>query len=70
VASFNEANQARLALKMRLSQLAWYSSSWLEMDAGDWIVVVNVNGKVDDRIRKEVSPVFNGVEVRTTNNGK
>lgn len=70
MASFNEANQARLALKMRLSQLAWYSSSWLEMDAGDWIVVVNVNGKVDDRIRKEVSPVFNGVEVRTTNNGK
>lgn len=70
--SFNEAQQAKLALKMKLSQHAFYRSSWVESDEGDWGVVVDVNvpSPIGDGIRKLIPQVVSGVSVRTTNSGK
>jgi len=64
MASFNEANQARLSLKMKLSQYAWYISSTVILANGEYIVVVSVSA-LNNQVRKLVPPVFNGVYIRT-----
>jgi hypothetical protein len=66
--TFNEANQAKLSLKMSLSNYAWYKSSFVGVDGSDWIVVVNVRA-LDDKVRKTVPIVHHGVSVRTVLNG-
>jgi hypothetical protein len=64
MATFNETNQVRLALKMKLSQHSWYSSSRvIVVDDGFGIVVVVK--QLDNKIRKLISPVMNGVSIKT-----
>jgi hypothetical protein len=64
--SFNAANQARCVVKMKLSQFGFYKSSHVELDGEEYIVVVDVV-KVDDKVRREVPPVINGVSIKTVN---
>jgi len=40
--SFNEANRVKNSLKMALSNYAWYNGISVEVDSGNYIVVVNV----------------------------
>ena len=63
MSAFNEANQVRLALKMKLSQYSWYCSSVvLSIDDG-FGVVINVK-KIDNTVRKIIAPVIDGVSVK------
>jgi hypothetical protein len=64
MATFRDAAQARLKLKMTLSQYAWYSSSLVLPDTDGYLVVVFVS-KVDNQVRKAVPPVINGVSIKT-----
>jgi hypothetical protein len=64
MSTFSEANQVRLALKMKLSMHSWYSSSTvLSLDDG-FGVVVGVK-QLDNTIRKLIPPVMDGVSVKT-----
>jgi hypothetical protein len=62
--TFKEANQARLAIKMKLSIYSWYSASSVITDNDDYCVSVNVK-KLDNQVRKLIPPVFDGIVVKT-----
>lgn len=64
MATYMEANQVRLALKMKLSVYSWYSASNVFSGDGDYYVTVFVK-KLDNQVRKLVPPVVNGISVRT-----
>jgi hypothetical protein len=63
--SFSAANQIRLAMKMRLSHYGWYLSSRVAPTKGgdDYEIIVNVR-RLDDKVRKVISPVVDGVYVK------
>jgi hypothetical protein len=69
-ASFNAANQAKLAIKMKCSQFSWYRSSHIEAEGDEYIVVISITVPVNDAIRKTIPPVYEGVSVKTTTNGR
>ena len=63
MATFKEANQVRLALKMKLSQHSWYnSSSVLSADDGYYVSVIVK--QIDNKIRKTIPPVIDGVSIK------
>jgi hypothetical protein len=64
MATFFEANQARLRLKMKLSEYSWYTSSAVISDDVGYAVVVLVKA-ITNSVRKVIPPVINGVSVRT-----
>lgn len=64
MATFSEANQARLSIKMKLSQYSWYSSSAVITDGEGYSIVVGVK-QLDNQVRKIIPPVINGVSVKT-----
>jgi hypothetical protein len=64
MASFKEANQARLGLKMKLCVHEWYCSSRIMPDRDGYEVVVEVR-RLDNQVRKVISPVIGNVSVRT-----
>lgn len=64
MATFSEANQARLSLKMKLSQYSWYSSSAVVSETDGYSIVVAVK-VLDNRVRKLIPPVIEGVGVKT-----
>jgi len=63
MSTFSDANQVRLALKMKLSMYAWYSSSTVVTVDDGFGVVVGVK-RMDNGIRKLVPPVVDGVSVK------
>lgn len=63
MATFKEANQVRLSLKMKLSQYAWYNSSHVTSDSDGYSVVVEVS-QIDNNVRKIISPVIDGVDIK------
>lgn len=64
MSTFSEANQVRLMLKMKLSVYAWYSSSTVVTIDDGFGVIVGVK-HMDNNVRKLVSPVIDGVSVKT-----
>ncbi len=64
MASFSEANQARLALKMNLSNYAWYNGSSVVTSNDDYVVVIHV-ARIDNDIKKVVPPFYHGATVKT-----
>jgi hypothetical protein len=64
MATFSEANQARLSLKMKLSQYSWYSSSAVVTATDGYSITVSVK-VLDNRVRKLIPPVIEGVSVKT-----
>jgi hypothetical protein len=64
MSTFKEANQVRLALKMKLSQYSWYISSVVIIDDDGYGVLVLVK-HVDNNVRKTISPVIDGVGIKT-----
>lgn len=64
MSTFKEANQIRLKLKIQLSVHAWYSSSRVVSDDDGYSVVVAVK-QLDNKIRKVIPPVVDGISVRT-----
>lgn len=64
MATFKEANQVRLSLKMKLSEYAWYTSSAVFNDTDGFAVVIHVK-QLDNKVRKLIPPVVNGISVKT-----
>ena len=64
MSTFSEANQVRLMLKMKLSVYSWYSSSTVIAIDDGFGVIVGVK-HMDNNVRKLVSPVIDGVSVKT-----
>lgn len=64
MATFREANQVRISLKVRLSQYAWYSSSAVMTDSDGYSIVIHVK-HLDNQVRKLIAPVINGVSIKT-----
>lgn len=62
--TFSMANQVRLSLKMKLSQYSWYKSILVVSDSDGYSVIINVK-RLDNQIRKLISPVVSGVSVKT-----
>lgn len=63
MATFHSASQARSALKMTLSNYAWYGGSSVESEKGDYCIVVYLE-HIDNEIRKVIPTVFNEVSVK------
>lgn len=61
--TFQEANQARLVVKMKLSNYSWYVSSLVVSENDGYSVIVGVK-TISNYIRKIVPPIVNGVSVR------
>lgn len=64
MSTFSEANQVRLVLKMKLSQHSWYSSGRVISIDDGFGVLIGVS-RIDNQIRKLISPVIDGVTVKT-----
>jgi len=64
MSTFNEANQVRLALKLRLSNYWWYSSSRASTLSDGFGVIVSVK-QLDNTVRKTVPQVVDGISIRT-----
>lgn len=64
MATYVEANQVRLSLKMKLSIYSWYSACGVFSGNGDYFVVVSVK-KINNQVRKLIPPVINGISVKT-----
>lgn len=63
MATFQEANQARVKLKMKLSDYYWYSSSEVLFDEGDYYVRVLVKN-FDKNVKKKIPFFVNEVFIR------
>jgi hypothetical protein len=63
MSTFKEANQVRIALKMKLSNYSWYKSSRVITDSDGYSVVIGVQ-QVDNKVRKIISPVIDGVSIK------
>lgn len=64
MAAFRDANQVRTVLKMKLSNYAWYKGSVVGGVSDGWGIVVSVK-KLDNKVRKLIPPVIDGVSVKT-----
>jgi len=64
--TFKEANQAKTALKMTLSNYGWFKNMSIASDEKgcSFCVVVSVS-KLDNSVRKVIPNVFEGVSVKT-----
>jgi hypothetical protein len=62
--TFQEANQARTVLKMKLSVYSWYKNSAVCSTSDGWGVVITVR-KLDNKVRKVISPVLDGISIKT-----
>ena len=63
MAVFSDANQAKLALKMKLSNYYWYRSSAVITEGNDYCIVVYID-RLDNSIRKIIPMVINGTSVK------
>jgi hypothetical protein len=61
--TFQQSNQVRLTLKMKLANYAWYITSVIYAVADGWEVAITVK-KIDNKVRKLVPPVIDGVGVK------
>jgi hypothetical protein len=63
MSTFSEANQVRLSLKMKLSQYGWYKASHIVSADDGFAIVVSIT-HLDNKIRKIISPVVDGISVK------
>lgn len=64
MATFREAEQARLSVKMKLSNYSWYKYSTVLGDNDGYNVVVTVSN-INNHIRKIIPPIVDGVSIKT-----
>lgn len=63
MSGFKEANQVRVALKMKLCNYAWYSTSTVITVEDGYCVMVTVK-HIDNTVRKTIPPVIDGVTIK------
>jgi len=61
--TYAEANQAKLSLKMALSNYAWYHNIVVSPDGDDWCILVSITN-LDNSIRKIIPIVHRGFSVK------
>ncbi len=61
--SFREANQLRLALKMKFSNYAWYRWSMIVPSTDGFSIIIGAS-YINNNVRKVVSPVYGGASVK------
>lgn len=64
--TYNEANQCRLSLKMKLFSYSWYSSSEVRPHREGWavaILVKQINKKVKRYIPKKIKDISISIEL-------
>lgn len=61
--TFKDAAQARSALKMLLSNYAWYCNSTVYFDSSEYAILVNVK-EVNSITRKVIPQVINNVNIK------
>lgn len=61
--SFQDVNQVRVALKMKLSKYAWYCGSHCSMVKNNLHIKVSVS-EINDTVRKIVPKIVNGIEIK------
>lgn len=64
MSTFREANQARTSLKMKLSNYSWYKNSAVCSVPDGWGIVIVVE-KLDNKVRKVIPPVVDGIATKT-----
>lgn len=64
MATFREANQVRVVLKMKLCNYAWYRASIVSGVSDGWGIIVTVK-HIDNKIRKLIPPVIDSVSIKT-----
>lgn len=64
MATYKDAHQIRSSLKMKLSNYSWYNSSCVLFDKDDYYIVVHVKS-IDNKVRKIIPPVIDGISIRT-----
>jgi hypothetical protein len=63
MSTFKEANQAKISLKMPLSNYSWFKGMVVATDNDGFCVVVNVS-KIDNKVKRLVPQVHQAVSVR------
>jgi len=63
MSTFKEADQVRVALKMKLAQYSWYKSC-TALPVNDGYGIVVVVKRVDNTVRKIIAPVIDGVTIK------
>lgn len=64
MATFREAEKARVSLKMKLSNYSWYKYSTISTCNDGFNIVVTVS-TIGNQVRKVVPNVVDGVSVKT-----
>jgi hypothetical protein len=64
MATVKEANQVRLALKMKLSNYSWYSFSGNFSGNNGYFVVIFVK-YINSKIKRHIPSIVKGVTVKT-----
>ncbi len=63
MAIFKDADQGRVALKMKLSNFAWYSGSSVVSCEDGYYILILVK-KINNYVKKHIPPIVNGVVVK------
>lgn len=63
MATFKEANQVRVGLKMQLSCYSWYLSSGVIVSEDDYYVGIT-SSRIDSKVKKVIPPCINGVGIK------
>jgi len=63
MATFFEAHQVRMLLKMKLSSYSWYNWSAVVTEYDGYSVLINVK-KINNAVKKIIAPVVNGVSIK------
>jgi hypothetical protein len=64
MATFKEANQVHVFLKMKLAIYSWYRGSAVSNVSDGWGVIISVR-EINNKVRKLIPPVIEGISVKT-----
>ena len=63
MSNFNTANQARLKLKMKLSNYACYIDSMVIFSKDEYMILVHTS-QIDNKVKKLIPPIFDEISVK------
>ena len=64
MATFKEAEKARISLKMKLSNYSWYKNSLISVSNDGYYVKIVVNS-LNDAVKKVIPVIVDSVSIRT-----
>jgi hypothetical protein len=61
--TYYEANQVRLALKMKLSRYCWYLGCRVDTNNDVYMIIVDVN-RINTIVKKQIPLLINGIKIK------